>query len=164
MARLSISPFFVRRLNPTVDHIPFTVDEATVMNLTGSSLASLLADGNLFYVDHSDQANYSHTTLYMAYCEAYFYVHPLSNQFLPLAIKTNAGADLVYTPLDPLNDWLLAKIMFEVNDIFSAAALHLVSTHDLAEIVHLAAMRTLSDSHPIMNVLYRSMYYWTTTL
>jgi hypothetical protein len=74
-----------------------------------------------------------------------------------LAIKTNEGKDLVYTPQDSHNDWLLAKIMFNVNDMFHAQMFHLVVTHDVSEAVHQAALHTLSENHPVMIVLERMM-------
>lgn len=76
---------------------------------------------------------------------------------MPLAIKTNVGADLVYTPLDSANDWLLAKLMFNVNDMFDSQMRHLVITHDVSEGVHQAALHTLSQNHPIMVILDRLM-------
>ena len=76
---------------------------------------------------------------------------------MPLAIKTNTGADLVYTPLDEPNDWMLAKLMFNVNDMFHSQMFHLVASHDISEAVHQAALHTLSDHHPIMLVLDRLM-------
>ena len=94
---------------------------------------------------------------YGAACTAYFYLHPKSGDFLPLAIKTNAGSDLIYTPLDSANDWLLAKMMFNVNDFFHAQMFHLVVTHDVSEAVHQAALHTLSEKHPVMIILERLM-------
>jgi hypothetical protein len=87
-----------------------------------------------------------------------FFIHPTSGDFLPLAIKTNVGADLVYTPLDSSNDWLLAKMMFNVNDILHSQMFHLAASHDVGEIVHEAALRTLSFDHPVMVILERLMY------
>ena len=109
----------------------------------------------------SHQEAYEKTTIepkrYGAACSAYFFIHPKSKDFLPLAIKTNTGADLTYTPLDEPNDWLLAKMMFNVNDMFHAQMLHLVITHDVSEGVHQAALHTLSEDHPVMVVLDRLM-------
>ena len=75
-----------------------------------------------------------------------------------MAIKTNAGKDLVYSPLDEDNDWLLAKMMFNVNYMFHAQMLHLVITHDVSEAVHQAALHTLAENHPVMIILERLMY------
>lgn len=94
---------------------------------------------------------------YGAACTAYFFIHPKSGDFLPLAIKTNTGSDLIYTPLDSPTDWLLAKMIFNVNDMFHAQMFHLVVSHDVSEGVHLAALRTLSENHPVMIILERLM-------
>jgi Lipoxygenase len=156
MERLSVNPFSIRRLHPTEDKLAFNVDDAIVTKLTGKTLESLHSTGNVFYVDHRDQANLPKATRYAAACDAYFYIHPKSGDFLPLAIRPNAGSDLIYTPLDQENDWLLAKIMFNVNDFFYGQFYHFAGTHEVVEIVYQAAVRTLSDDHPILGILSRS--------
>lgn len=154
MERLSINPFSVQRLHPEKDKLPFDVENSIVLGLTGESLADLHAAGRLFLVDHSYQAKYPTVEgRYTAACSAYFYIHPVNQDFLPLAIKTNAGSDLVYTPLDYENDWLLAKIMFNNNDLFYGQILHVGFSHAVAEIVHEAALRTISERHPVRALL-----------
>jgi hypothetical protein len=158
MERLSLNPYSIRRLRPTEDELPFTVDSAIVTNLTGVVLESLHATGRLFYADHTAQANLSRTTRYAAAYEAYFYIHPKSGDFLPLAIRPNAGSDLIYTPLDQASDWLLAKIMFNTNDFWYGQWYHFAATHEVIEIIYEAAIRTLSDDHPVLAMLARSKY------
>lgn len=77
---------------------------------------------------------------------------------MPLAIRTNVGSDLIYTPQDSAADWLLAKIMFNVNDFFMGQMDHLARTHSVVEIIYQAAIRTLSDDHPVLAILKRLMY------
>ena len=157
MERLSNNPYIIRRLHPKKDTLPFKVDDEIVRKLTTKSLRSLHARGRLFIADHSYQANYTRVQgRFTAACTAYFYIHPLSGDLLPLAIKTNVGRDLIYTPLDSEQDWLLAKIMFNVNDLFHGQILHLGSVHAVAEIVHEAALRTLSVKHPVRAYLDNS--------
>lgn len=156
MERLSSNPFPIRRIRPN-DMLPFDVDDQIVQNVTSASLTDLHAAGRLFIVDHSYQANYSVVKgRFNAACTAYFFIHPSSGDLLPLAIKTNVGGDLVYTPLDEEQDWLLAKMMFNVNDQFHAQILHLGNSHAVAEIVHEAALRTMSSRHPIRGYLDNS--------
>ncbi|KAL8650141.1 MAG: hypothetical protein Q9210_004000 [Variospora velana] len=95
-------------------------------------------------------------TLYRS--SAYFYISPNTGDFLPLAIKTNVGSDLIYTPLDEPDDWLLAKMLFNNNDYFFGQIFHLAESHAVAEIVYLAALRTMSGRHPIRAFLDRVMY------
>jgi hypothetical protein len=95
---------------------------------------------------------------YGGFCTGLFYIHPITKDFLPLAIKTNVGSNLVYTPADTATDWLLAKMMFNVNDFFHAQMYHLTATHDVGEAVHQAAVRTLSEEHPVMLLLERFMF------
>ena len=139
-----------------MDELPFMVDPAAVTEITGESLEFLHNEGHLFFVDHSYQAKYPVLPgRYTASCSAYFYISPSSGDFLPLAIKTNAGANLTYTPLDEEKDWLLAKAMFNVNDLFHGQIFHLANSHAVAEIVHQVALRTFSDRHPVLGVLHR---------
>ncbi|KXH64208.1 manganese lipoxygenase [Colletotrichum salicis] len=159
MERLSINPYVIRRLNYKKDKIPVPLDDKTVRKITGTTLESLHKDGRLFLADHSYQTKYVvQQGRYSAACQALFYLDKRSGHFLPLAIKTNVGADLTYTPLDTVNEWLLAKVMFNVNDFFHGQVYHLLNSHDVAEIVYLAALRTLSSRHPVLNLLERLMY------
>jgi hypothetical protein len=157
MERLSINPFVVRRLN-TSEALPFAVDAPIVRNLTGQTLRGLQSTGRLFYADHSSQIDLPKTPgKYGAACQAYFFIHPKTQDFLPLAIKpNNAGSNLIYTPADAPGDWLLAKIMYNINDVWQGQWYHLAATHELVEIVYEAAIRTLSDNHPILGLLKRS--------
>jgi hypothetical protein len=94
---------------------------------------------------------------YGAPVTALFYLDD-DKTLLPLGIRTNTGSNLTYTPLDEENDWLLAKIMFNVADQFHNQIYHLTATHNVGEALHEAAMRTLSDKHPVMAVLDRLNY------
>lgn len=160
MERLSINPYVVRRLHPRKDRLPFAVDDRVVQHLAaGSTLEALHRDGRLFFANHSYQAPYPKTPgRWTAACTAYFFIHPRSGAFLPLAIKTNMGSDLTYTPMDETNDWLFAKMAFEMNDLFHSQLYHLANTHDVAEPVHQAALRTMSARHPVRGYLDRLMY------
>jgi hypothetical protein len=158
MDRLSVNPFSIKRLHPIDDRLPFIVDDALVSNITGATLERLHERGFLFHADHRAQANLPRTARYAAACDAYFYIDPISLDFLPLAIRPNAGSDLIYTPLDTANDWLLAKIMFNTNDFWYTNWYHFAGTHEVVEIVYEAAIRTLSDDHPVLAILGRSKY------
>ncbi|KAI5247638.1 Lipoxygenase [Aureobasidium subglaciale] len=160
MERLSFSPYQVRRLNPSSDSLNFQVDDKTAKNITGMTLQQLFQAGRLFYSDYRDQANLQLGTSdrYSAAVDAYFYINQTSGNFLPLAIRTNQGASLIYTPADTQSDWLLAKIMYNVCDIWFAQWEHLPRTHEVIQIIYMAAIRTLSDDHPVKGLLDRMMY------
>ncbi|KAH7146704.1 lipoxygenase [Dactylonectria estremocensis] len=159
MERLSTNPYILQRLRPYGDELPFAVDSKIVQELTGSTLPSLYEAGCLFLADRSYQKDYvAQEGRYAAACQALFYLDDRSNQFLPLAIKTNVRSDLTYTPLDEPNDWLLAKVMFNVNDLFHGKIYHLTNSHAVAEIAHLAALRTMSSRHPVLALLERLTY------
>lgn len=156
MERLSFNPYAVSRLNPASDSLPFTVDDAIVITITGQTLKDLFTSGRLFYADHRVQAKLpqSPPPQYSPACDALFYICPSSGNFLPLAIRSGVG-DLVYTPEDSPGDWLLAKIMFNVNDFFMSQFDHFARNHFVAEIVYEAAVRTLSDEHPVLAIMKR---------
>ncbi|KAK7187686.1 hypothetical protein DPSP01_004521 [Paraphaeosphaeria sporulosa] len=141
--------------------IDISDDEAK--KIAGATVAALLEAGRLFAVDHSYQADKStyvpsqFNDKYGAPASALFFLDEKSD-LLPLGIRTNVGANLTYTPLDSDNDWLLAKIMFNVADQFHNQIYHLTATHNVGEALHEAAMRTMSDKHPIMAVLDRLNY------
>lgn len=160
MSRLSNNPFSIKRVRPG-EKLPFEVDSRLVQNITTvDSLARLQSSGRLFIADHSYQAKYPVVPgRYNAACTGYFFIHPKTKELLPLAIKTNVGKRLVYTPLDTESDWLLAKMMFNVNDQFHAQILHLANSHAVAEIVHEAALRTMSAHHPVRAYLDNSEFW-----
>ena len=167
MERLSSNAYTVKRLNPASDKLPFIVDDSIVQKLSGQTLSALFKAGRLFVGDHSTQLPFASDMIpgrSQAYTVGYFYIHPTKNQFLPLAIKTYTGANLTYTPLDQPQDWLLAKIMYNNNDFFHGQVYHLAGTHDVAEIVYLAALRTLSPAHPVAAYLKRSKFLHLSTL
>jgi len=157
MERLSASPFSLRRLHPTDDELPFEIEQSIVSQIAGEDLDSLHSKGQLFFVDHSVQLALPKTTRYSAACSAYFFIHSDSGSFLPLAIKTNTEFDLIYTPRDSQLDWTLAKIMMNSNEAIFNEAYHVAAAHAVQEIVHLAAVRTLSAAHPVLALLDRMM-------
>lgn len=159
MERLSNNPYVVKRIHPEDDNLPFEVEDATAKKLTTMTLEELHQAGRLFVADHSIQAGYpTNPDRWTAACTAYFYIHPESGDFLPLAIKTNMGKNLTYTPLDDKNDWLFAKMAFGMNDVFHGQNFHLAATHDVAEPVHQAALRTMSSRHPVRGFLDRCKF------
>jgi arachidonate 15-lipoxygenase (second type)/8-lipoxygenase (S-type) len=155
MQRLSASPYQTRRLNPGSDVLPFTVLDTTVSTVSGLTLQQLFEQGRLFYADYRDQKNLTSSGQFAAACDAYFYIDVDSGDFLPLAIRTNVGANLIYTPQDSPNDWLLAKIMYSANDFWFAQWNHLAGTHEVVQIVWEAAIRSISQEHPVYAILDR---------
>ncbi|KUI65625.1 Linoleate 11-lipoxygenase [Cytospora mali] len=158
MERLSTSPYAIRRLNPSSDSLAFEVDNSIVNKVAGKTLRQLFEAGRLFYADYSDQAGLARTSAYAAACDAYFFIDEESGDFLPLAIRTGVGSNLIYTPEDDQDDWLLAKMMYNVNDFWFAQWNHLAGTHEVVQIVWMAAIRTLSAEHPVFALLDRLMF------
>jgi arachidonate 15-lipoxygenase (second type) / 8-lipoxygenase (S-type) len=118
MERLANAPYSVRRLSPTKDTLQIPIDDDTAREITGgSTLDELFHDGRLFYVDYRDQKDLEKTNVTGGACDAYFYINNAVD-FMPLAIRTGVGNNLVYTPLDTPNDWLLAKILYSSNDFW----------------------------------------------
>ncbi|WPH04308.1 Hypothetical protein R9X50_00719700 [Acrodontium crateriforme] len=158
MERLSNSPYAVKRLRPHYDTLSFNIDDKIAKKIAGKSLNQLFAEGRLFYADYRDQAALPKSAQYGAACDGYFYIDRHSGDFLPLAIRTNVGSNLIYTRLDTANDWLLAKIMLNVNDFWFSQWNHLAQTHEVVQIAYMAAIRTLSEAHPVMAMLNRLMH------
>lgn len=158
MERLSTSPYAIRRLIPGRDGMPFWVDDLVTLKVAGAPLWALLLEGRLFYADHSNQANLPRTDRYAPACDALFFIDKTSGNFLPLAIRTGVGQSTIYTPEDSDEDWLLAKIMYNVNDFWFAQWNHLAATHQVLQITWLAAIRALSVEHPIHALLDRRTY------
>lgn len=155
MERLSTSPYALRRLIPMIDEIPFWVNDSVTLKVAGSPLWALFLEGRLFYVDHSDQANLPRNERFAAACDALFFIDQASGDFLPLAIRTGVGQSTIYTPEDDADDWLLAKILYNVNDFWFAQWNHLAATHQVLQITWLAAIRSLSVEHPVYALLNR---------
>ncbi|TGJ81416.1 hypothetical protein E0Z10_g7349 [Xylaria hypoxylon] len=156
MMRLSAAPYRVKRVKPS-DTLLFPVDDAAA--ITGLSLKQLQTQGRLFLQDFSEMKELDPTDKFGAGCQGYFYIHPKSGDFLPLAVrplvKGRENSALVYTPKDSANDWMLAKMLLNQNDGWHTTWAHITQSHSAAEIPYLAAIRTLSDSHPVLVMLNR---------
>jgi hypothetical protein len=159
MMRLSATPYRIKRVQRQ-DTLPFPVPEAA--SITGLTLQQLQAQGRLFLEDFTEMKELIPTDKFGAGTRAYFYIDPKSGDFLPLAVqplvKGRENSALVYTPKDSANDWMLAKMFLNQNDGWHVTWAHITQSHSAAEIPYLAAIRTLSDNHPIMVMLNRSMY------
>ncbi|KAI8626211.1 lipoxygenase [Xylariaceae sp. FL1651] len=156
MMRLSTVPYRIRRVQRN-DKLLFPVDNAA--EITGLTLEELHAEGRLFSVDFSDLNELEQTPAFGAGCQAFFYIDPKSGDFLPLAVKPivkgRESTALVYTPKDNPNDWLLAKMLINQNDGWHSTWGHTTKSHSAAEAPYLAAIRTLSDSHPVLAIMNR---------
>ncbi|KAH8924457.1 Lipoxygenase [Atractiella rhizophila] len=158
MERLSVQPYSVRRVQKG-ETLSFNVDDDSAKKISTFTQKQLQAAGRLFYVDYRDQGDQTLTEgRYAGACDAFFYIHPTSGDFLPLAIRPNNGSPLIYTPLDSENDWQLAKMLFEQNDFWWAQWYHLVATHEVIDIVYEAALRSLSADHPLLAIMNRLAY------
>ncbi|KAB5578184.1 lipoxygenase [Coniochaeta sp. 2T2.1] len=156
MERLSLNPAQIRRLHQFKDSLPFLVDDTITKNITGLTLTGLHQAGRLFYLDNRSQAKLeTQRGRFAPACDAYFYMDPRSDDFLPLAVRPNIGSDLIYTPLDSDNDWLLAKMMLNLNELAVAAQYHYAAAHEVISGLQQAAIRSMSDQHPVLPVVNR---------
>ncbi|KAI1826649.1 lipoxygenase [Xylaria intraflava] len=156
MMRLSANPYRIKRVKPS-DTLLFPVDNAE--EISGLSLNDLQAQGRLFLEDFSELKELPPTDKFGAGCQGYFYIHPQSGDFLPLAVrplvKGREDSALVYTPKDEPTDWLLAKMFLNQNDAWYVTWGHITQSHSAAEAPYLAAIRTLSESHPVLVLINR---------
>ncbi|KAI8954332.1 lipoxygenase [Xylaria longipes] len=160
MMRLSGTPYKIQRVQPQ-ETLLFPVGNAA--SITGGlSLQDLQSQGRLFSTDFSalkfQNRDLPSSGKYGAGCQAYFYID-LSGDFLPLAVKPivkgREGSALVYTPHDKPADWLLAKMLLNQNDGYHSTWGHVGQSHSAAEAPYLAAIRSLSNNHPVMGILNR---------
>ncbi|KAI1133564.1 lipoxygenase [Nemania abortiva] len=157
MMRLSSIPYRLFRVTP--DHaLLFPVDEEVSKSITGHSLEELHAQGRLFAEDFAEMKDQETTTAYGAGCQGYFYIDD-AGDFLPLAIKVivkgREDSALVYTPKDLHAEWLFAKMTINANDGWHSTWGHTTMSHSAAEAPYLAAIRTLSENHPILALINR---------
>ncbi|RYC65807.1 hypothetical protein CHU98_g410 [Xylaria longipes] len=161
------TPYKIQRVQPQ-ETLLFPVGNAA--SITGGlSLQDLQSQGRLFSTDFSalkaliyDRGScrwdLPSSGKYGAGCQAYFYID-LSGDFLPLAVKPivkgREGSALVYTPHDKPADWLLAKMLLNQNDGYHSTWGHVGQSHSAAEAPYLAAIRSLSNNHPVMGILNR---------
>ncbi|KAH7024186.1 lipoxygenase [Ilyonectria destructans] len=155
MERLSVHPESLRRVKPN-ELVALRVEDKIARKITTRTQNCLQKEGRLFIVDHSSMANLTLTTgRYAGACEALFFIHPTSGEFLPLAIRPNNGSPLVYTPLDQDNDWTLAKILLNMNDVWHNQWYHLAAAHLSSDLVWMSATRSFSDAHPVWGLIRR---------
>ena len=104
------------------------------------------------------QVNLQKKIRYAAACDASCYIHPATCDFLLLAIRPNGSSNLTYTPQNTPNDWLLAKMMFNLNDFWYRQWYHFTATYEVVEIIYEAAIRTLSNDHLVLAILNPSKF------
>ncbi|KAG5804546.1 hypothetical protein H9Q74_013686 [Fusarium xylarioides] len=155
MERLSVHPESLRRVRPD-ERVALRVDDRIARKITTKTQRSLQREGRLFIVDHSSLANLTLTKgRYAGACEALFIIHPISQEFLPLAIRPNNGSPLIYTPLDEDNDWTLAKILLNMNDVWHNQWFHMAAAHISSDLIYMSATRSFSDMHPVWGLIRR---------
>ncbi|GKT71533.1 arachidonate 5-lipoxygenase [Colletotrichum tofieldiae] len=155
MERLSVHPESLRRVRPD-ETVTMHVEDEISLLITTQTQSSLQRQGRLFIVDHSSLDNLTLTPgRYAGACQAIFFIHPISGEFLPLAIRPNNGSPLTYTPLDSANDWTLAKILLNSNDVWHNQWYHLGSAHVTSDLVWMSGARSFSDAHPVWGLIRR---------
>ncbi|KAI0971528.1 lipoxygenase [Xylaria arbuscula] len=157
MMRLSSIPYRLNRLQRG-DALLFPVDTEVSKSITGYTVDDLHTKGRLFYEDFAEMKDQEATPAYGAGCQAYFYIDD-AGDFLPLAIKLivkgREDSALVYTPKDIPAEWLFAKMTINANDGWHSTWGHTTQSHSAAEAPYLAAIRTLSENHPVLAVFNR---------
>ncbi|KAG7158596.1 polyunsaturated fatty acid lipoxygenase ALOX15B-like isoform X2 [Homarus americanus] len=152
-----VNPNVIRLCKKIPDN--FAVTEETVKGFLGEmSLAEALEKNKMFICDLEitdglvcKEGNYG-----LASPLALFHLNS-ENSLLPVAIqlKQKRGPDNpVYTPNDPPNTWLVAKMFYNnVEAQHHQALTHLGYTHLLMEGVVICTHRNLSPSHPLFKLM-----------
>lgn len=120
------------------------------------TLQELIEDKLLYICDYEILSDSVPTKgFYSAAPIVLFYSDTTNQSLLPIAIQIERDKEApVFIPDDAFNDWLLAKMWARVADI-SAHQLssHFALTHGVLEAYAVAALRTLSPTHPLFQLL-----------
>ncbi|CAG5091296.1 Oidioi.mRNA.OKI2018_I69.PAR.g12956.t1.cds [Oikopleura dioica] len=124
----------------------------------GVTFESAVADGRIYMVDNSIlegipcmQGRYTSSPLLVLYCNSEGYLEPLAIQLFSNKAEDNP----VFTPKDPPNAWMLAKIFFNsANGQFQQLNMHLLGCHFTAEPFAIALRRCVSRNHPLFCLMF----------
>jgi len=155
------NPAILQRMTQIPGNFPITSTHLTsVTAFAGDSLDAAIADGRVFYIDHSDLAvlnngKHPQQQKYIYAPFAAFAVPKGGGHLYPFAIQcgpTPTGRR-IYTPADNYS-WKIAKnCVLAAHNTHHEVVSHLGVTHLLIEPIMLAAKRQLSVSHPINALL-----------
>ncbi|KAJ3401889.1 hypothetical protein HDV05_000202, partial [Chytridiales sp. JEL 0842] len=154
-SKVTWSPEYLTLL-PSLNQFPMNITDADVVDtLRGTTLANLVQQKRLFYVDHAEVTlsllRFQRRGVYVCAPKALYYLNDDGN-LMPLAIQLNPN-EVIFTPRDGW-DWLLAKIIY--NSMESARVSfvdHFLDSH-IALIPFSTSMnRMLSPQHPVFVML-----------
>lgn len=121
-----------------------------VKNVCGYGMQSLIRQGMLFDVNLAFASQYNDPKAPHKYAPGvigYFCV-TTKRRFVPLMIHI-IDTDLVYSPYDTPNEWILAKMALNTAEMNVQQHDHFMETHMILEPIRVELLRTVSKSHPI---------------
>lgn len=134
----------------------FNADQNFLVTHCQRTLQALIEDKLLYVCDYeilSDTA--PKTGFYSAAPIVLFSSDTINQCLLPIAIQIERDPSApIFTPDDAPNDWLLAKMWARVADIsVHQLSSHFALTHGVLEAYAVAALRTLSPTHPLFQLM-----------
>lgn len=161
--RVSRSGFSMELLLSTdrrLQQVDLNLTTFQARTVCGASIPGLFADNSLFVNDFSDVAKYNDLDKpekFVANVQGFFCVDRRDERFMPLAIRF-VDQNLVYTPFDRPNEWMLAKMVFNTAEIHMQQIRHFAEVHLAFEPLRVEMMRALAADHPVYKFLDRHLY------
>ncbi|KAJ3406547.1 Hydroperoxide isomerase aloxe3 [Chytridiales sp. JEL 0842] len=154
-AKVTWSPEYIQ-IVPSISSLPMNITNADVAGiLQGLTLAELVQQKRLFYVDHSEfmieVLRYQRSGTHSAAPKALYYVND-AGDLMPLAIQLYPN-DIIFTPMDGW-DWQLAKIALTAAEGARIGLIdHFVEVH-FSTIPFVTSMnKMMVPSHPVFAML-----------
>ena len=138
------------------DSFPVT-DELLGFVLEGMTIQEAIAQRRLFICDFKILQGIPTKTDFVQCVPFGLFFLDKNKHLKPIAIQLfqePGPENPIFTPKDPLNTWLMAKLWFNNADAaYHEAASHLAGTHFILEGIVVASHRNLARSHPIFKLL-----------
>jgi lipoxygenase/PLAT/LH2 domain-containing protein len=166
-----VSPLHITSITALPEGMPLSDAEVLGLLSPGTTLAQALASKRVFLLDFEllddipmfrqvnkegvEERRWAPPARCLLYLED-------SRKLRPLAIQLgrDPAAAPVFTPNDPENDWLAAKIYLRCSEGNAHQMVsHALRTHFVVEPFVMASMRNLSDRHPVYKLMRRHFRY-----
>lgn len=160
LSRSGYSMELLRSTDPRLEHVDLNLTSFQARTLCGASTAELFATDSLFVSDFGDVARYNDPDKpekFAANVQGFFCVDRRDQRFLPLAIHL-VDSNLVYTPFDRPDEWMLAKMVLNTAEIHVQQIRHFAEIHLVFEPLRVEMTRALAADHPVYKFLNHHLY------
>uniref|UniRef100_A0A3B4V2F7 Hydroperoxide isomerase ALOXE3-like n=1 Tax=Seriola dumerili TaxID=41447 RepID=A0A3B4V2F7_SERDU len=162
-----INPNVIKKCSELPPNFPVTEEMVKPFLEEDSSLEEEMEDGKIFLYDQKKMdgipaRDYNGEPLHVSAGLCLFYLNP-EDKLMPIAIQLHqqpSEDNPIFLPSDSETDWLLAKMFIKNADFIDHEAVHhLMSTHFLAEVYTMAALRCFPVIHPLYKLLIPHFRY-----